>query len=173
MEPSRWDNDTLASVVRVRYTKTIPSYYPYTSVSATAQPPPGSTLVPSPSGGSSGTPSWVAPVLGVVLGLIAFGVLVAVVLLWRRRQRIKHHGSRSDSSTAGFNGNRIMSWLQGTPTSKTGTVATATHGPSSVSGGTTALGSTGELSNKEATMPQETAGTEIHELPGIFIPSFS
>ncbi|KAI9888122.1 MAG: hypothetical protein M1823_000057 [Watsoniomyces obsoletus] len=172
VEPSRWDNDTLASLMRFRYTKTIPSYYPYPSVSATASPPPGSTLVPSPAARSSGTPSWIAPVLGVVLGLLAFGVLVAALLLWRRRRRIKRHGSSSDGSTTGTS-RGIIPWLQGTRLARADTVTTATNGHSSISGGTTALGSTGELSTKEAAMaPQETAGTEIHELPGTLVSLF-
>jgi hypothetical protein len=115
-------------------------------------------------------------VLGVVLGLMAFAAIIGGLLWWRRRRRRQRHrssskgtSSRSDASTSGFNRHRILSWMQATPPARAHTVTSA-GGPSSVSAGTTALASNGELSPKqEHVFVQEAEATEIHELPGIYL----
>ncbi|KAI9903894.1 hypothetical protein N3K66_000423 [Trichothecium roseum] len=72
-----------------------------------------------------GLPGWVAPVLGVILGLIAITTAVVFLCLYRRRKIFKN---RSSVSSAHDNGPWILSWLKGqsnyTGTEKAPTVTT-------------------------------------------------
>lgn len=72
-----------------------------------------------------GLPGWVAPVLGVILGLIAVTTAIVFLCLYRRRKIFKN---RSSVSSAHDNGPWILSWLKGqsnyTGTEKAPTVTT-------------------------------------------------
>ncbi|KAL9111128.1 MAG: hypothetical protein Q9227_004391 [Pyrenula ochraceoflavens] len=110
--PQSSGNEALANLFNQRYTKTIKPWYPYNPTS----PSPSSTNTPPGVSVShdGGLASWVAPVLGVVLGLIAISILVVLFLLWRRRRLIKRRSSYATSVT-GSNTNRIMRWVNGMP----------------------------------------------------------
>ena len=160
-----------------KYTKPIPKYYPYSSVIVDPTVDPSGTALPTsvPTAGSrsSGTPSWIGPLLGVVLGLLVFGAVLAGLLLWRRRRRGGGRGRGSNASTTGPNRyHHILAWRRATASAKAPTVTT-TEPTSSLSAGTTALNSTGDLSYKaldaasqEAPEAQESGGVPIYELDG-------
>lgn len=158
-EPSEWADAALRPLFAAEYTKTIPTYYPYSAATPTDSP----TVVPNAGGQGSGTPSWVAPVLGVVLGLLGVSaILFGVFWYCRRHRRYERRGSHA--STSGLR-SRIEAWMQGTPAPKAPTV-TSTEEPPSASGGLTDLGSSGELvpPNVPAPLVTEAEGTALVEL---------
>lgn len=104
--PSGWATSGLASVFNTPYATTkLQTYYPYSSMG-----PGNGTRGELNGGGGGGTPSWLAPVLGVVLGLVFVTAVVVGVLLYRRRRLLKKE-TPSEGSTD-ENGNRILSWVR-------------------------------------------------------------
>ncbi|XXG99294.1 hypothetical protein Hte_005631 [Hypoxylon texense] len=105
--PSGWQTPGLASVFATPYATTkLTTYYPYSTVGAAN----GTRGELDNDGGGGGTPSWLGPVLGVVLGLVFITAVVVAVLLYRRRKLLTKK-TESEHSTD-ENGNRIASWLQ-------------------------------------------------------------
>ncbi|KAL2024610.1 hypothetical protein VTK56DRAFT_7653 [Thermocarpiscus australiensis] len=124
--PSGWDSDGLASVFATPYaTSKITTYYPYPSVGPTDNTNPSVPIpTPAPDDGG-GVPSYLAPVLGSVLGLVFLTVVALLIFLWRRRKVLR--GDPSEAETEDTNGHRIKSWLRGQPSeAKAPTVTTAT-----------------------------------------------
>lgn len=116
--PSGWATPALASVFVTPYNMSkIAKYYPYGS-----QGSENGTTGPV-KGSKGGTPSWVAPVLGVVLGLVFLTAIAVAILLYRRRKLWwKNRGTTatpSDDHT-----HRIRSWLIGTGGEKAPTITT-------------------------------------------------
>jgi len=104
-----WDEAGLGSVFAKPYDRSkIATYFPYASAE-TDQP--GRTDLVNQGGGN--LPSWVAPVLGVVLGLVFLSALVVGILLFRRRKLLKRNGGTTTVTTADDNGGRILSWIRG------------------------------------------------------------
>lgn len=104
--PTGWADDELAAVFATPYeTSKLKSYYPYAPDSDTDP-----NRVDTGSGGN--LPSWVPPVLGVVLGLVFITAIVVAVLLYRRRRLLKG-GGIGHSSHPDEQGNRIISWIRG------------------------------------------------------------
>ncbi|KAI0532608.1 hypothetical protein GGR58DRAFT_161003 [Xylaria digitata] len=109
--PTGWATPALASVFATKYpTSKLTTYYPYAS-----QGPGNSTRSDwnNPSKGGGGTPSWVAPVLGVVLGLVFLTAIAVGILLWRRRGLLSKRNSGSDSVPYDRH-HRIRKWLNST-----------------------------------------------------------
>ncbi|KAI9828517.1 MAG: hypothetical protein M1826_006054 [Phylliscum demangeonii] len=168
-QPATWADAALSSLFAAAYSKTVPTYYPYASATTTRtdspQPTRVSTILPSPVPHSSGVPSWVGPVIGVIVGLIAVTAIFLALFVWYSRRVRKRGRGTSDAGTSGFR-YRIESWMQGTHPPKAPTITTATEGMMGMSMGTTALSSTGELSEKDVkNEPQEVSADQIHELP--------
>ncbi|KAI5861883.1 hypothetical protein GGS23DRAFT_117206 [Durotheca rogersii] len=117
--PTGWATSGLASVFATAYPTTkLATYYPYSSVG-----PGNSTREDYEANqGGGGTPSWVAPVLGVVLGLVFVTAVVVAVLLYRRRRLLKKSAG-SDQSTD-ENGNRVRTWMETQQGYKAPTVTT-------------------------------------------------
>ncbi|KAH7031070.1 uncharacterized protein B0I36DRAFT_349202 [Microdochium trichocladiopsis] len=114
-----WDEEDLGGIFAKAYDRNkITTYFPYAS--DTSEPPPRTDL----DVGSGGLPSWVAPVLGVVLGLVFLSALVVAILLYRRRKLLKRNGGTTTVSTADENGGRILSWIRGQHSEKAPTVMT-------------------------------------------------
>ncbi|KAI0871529.1 hypothetical protein GGS24DRAFT_492145 [Hypoxylon argillaceum] len=102
--PTGWDTPGLASVFATTYAASkITNYFPYTSQA----PANGTRGTYSDSKG--GTPSWVAPVLGVVLGLVFVTLVVVGILLYRKRQLFKKNGGSDNSGDESHN--FIRHWL--------------------------------------------------------------
>lgn len=110
--PAAWNTASLGSVFQTAYaTSKITTYYPYPAA-ATAT---GSAATPTSttkSKSSSSVPKFLAPLLGVVLGLLFVSSLVVGILLWRRRRLLKKNGGVGVGATD-EHGNRIMSWING------------------------------------------------------------
>ncbi|KAI9678265.1 MAG: hypothetical protein M1817_006210 [Caeruleum heppii] len=170
--PASWGDDALSALFTERYTKTIPSYYPYASLVATptdgSQPTRLSTSAPTPTTQSGGVPEWVGAVLGVVLGLVAITAILIGFLLYKRRKYIKRYGgSSSEAGSSSVRRNNIMAWMRDTPPSTTtkNAPSSSTDDPSCVSG-STALGSPhSEKSQFISSEPQEAPDGALHELP--------
>ncbi|KAK3390835.1 hypothetical protein B0H63DRAFT_123895 [Podospora didyma] len=120
-----WATTALAEVFATPYPTTkIKTFYPYASVAADNNTNPN--LPPSPSDSSSGggVPSFLPPVLGVVLGLVLLTMIGVLILLWRRRKLFK--AGMSDAGTEDTNGHRIMSWMRGQQTTSENKAPTVT-----------------------------------------------
>ncbi|KAI0479006.1 hypothetical protein GGR56DRAFT_690162 [Xylariaceae sp. FL0804] len=114
--PTGWATPALASVFASTYPASqLTTYYPYGTAGAVNNTRGGY----SGGGGGGGTPSWVAPVLGVVLGLVFLTAVAVAILLYRRRRLLRKNGGAgaAGSGTEGANSenrNRIVSWMHGT-----------------------------------------------------------
>jgi hypothetical protein len=160
--PSGWDSDGLASVFATPYPMSkITTYYPYTSVGPTNNTNP-SVPGPSDEDDGGGVPFYLAPVLGVVLGVVFLTVVAVLLLLWRRRRYLRR-GPMSEAETEDTNGHRIKSWLRGQPSEvKAPTITSYDYTPpSSTDVDTTAVPqrSIAEMMNTEVHAPVELPGT--------------
>lgn len=109
--PATWDTSSLGSVFQTAYaTSKITTYYPYPAATTTGSASTPTSTTKDKSG--SGVPKFLAPLLGVVLGLLFLSSLVVGILLWRRRRLLKKNGGVSVVATD-EHGNRIMSWING------------------------------------------------------------
>lgn len=105
-----FSNNTLESLLQTPYTRTINKYYPYSPASSS----PGTSSVPTAIPHSGGLAKWVAPVLGVVLGLIVLSIIVVLILLYRRRKILRRKSVTSSHAGSSSN-NRILNWVNGMP----------------------------------------------------------
>ncbi|KAL0933343.1 kelch repeat protein [Colletotrichum truncatum] len=112
---SGWSNPSLAAIFATPYvTSKINTWYPYTEDKATPRPTvPGDSDNQGGGGGGGGTPKWVAPVLGVVLGLVFITAILVGFCLWRRRKILRR--GNGTATTTDDNGSRIISWIRGQP----------------------------------------------------------
>lgn len=110
--PASWDTSSLGDVFQTAYaTSKITHYYPYQEATSTGSSP-GSTSTTKGNSGGSSVPKFLAPLLGVLLGLLFLTSLVVGILVWRRRRLLKKNGGASEMATD-EHGNRIMSWING------------------------------------------------------------
>ncbi|KAI9824064.1 MAG: hypothetical protein M1832_002132 [Thelocarpon impressellum] len=169
LAPSKWSDNTLSDLFGAKYTKPLPTYHPYASITVSPNDPANPTrlptTVPTPLAKSGGVPKWVAPVLGVVLGLIALTAAAVCFILFRRRKYLKQHGATSDAGMS--TGNRIMNWIP-FPPPKAATVTTSED--TSDSSGVTAVGEPGSEKQIQAVYPvangsaHEAASSPVHEM---------
>ena len=110
----------------------------------------------------SGTPSYLAPVLAVVLGLFFITLIILAVLLWRRRKYAKSNGTGTQSE-AGTMDSRfwVANWLRGTPNIDTKAPTVTTDQTDE-----TYPTSPYDYENDRPDM-QEVAGTQVHEMMGM------
>lgn len=108
-----WASTDLAAVFRTRYDAAkIKTFYPYGLEASTNNTNP--SVPPPVEKTSGGTPAFLAPVLGVVLGLMFVTMLVVLALLWRRRRLFRRRASMSEAGmTEDSNKYRILSWMRG------------------------------------------------------------
>ncbi|KAK4235846.1 hypothetical protein C8A03DRAFT_17452 [Achaetomium macrosporum] len=170
--PSGWDSDELASVFATQYPMSkITAYYPYASVGPANNTNPN---VPAPSAQDEGggVPSYLPPVLGVVLGVVFLTVVAVLILLWRRRRYLRR-STMSEAETEDTNGHRIKSWLRGQPSEvKAPTITSYDYTPPSSTDVDT-LGvpqlSIAEMMNTEVhapvELPDNSPPAELHDNP--------
>ncbi|CAM1511639.1 Fc.00g091520.m01.CDS01 [Cosmosporella sp. VM-42] len=109
--PSGWATSALGDVFATTYDKAkITTYYPYQPATSTDRPNLDNPDDGSKKKGGSGLPKWVAPVLGVVLGLMFVTGCLVLFCLWRRRKIFK---SRSSDAGTEDTGMRIVNWMRG------------------------------------------------------------
>jgi hypothetical protein len=182
--PASWSNSKLSTLFGTAYDSSkIKKWYPYASTAPVNTTRPD---VPSQdnNNGGSGVPTWLAPVLGVVLGLVFLSAIFVAVLLWRRRRYLKRAGDDSLTGTSDANRHRILSWVRGND----GKAATVTsedpsstdfgdegHGVAGANGARwsgntvgsgTGVGVGGYGQQQQMVQITEAGGTMIHEMPG-------
>lgn len=108
-----WASTDLAAVFRTKYdVAKIKTFYPYALEASTNNTNP--SVPPPVEKTSGGTPAFLAPVLGVVLGLMFVTMIVVLALLWRRRRLFRRRASMSEAGmTEDSNKYRILSWMRG------------------------------------------------------------
>lgn len=167
-----WSTSALGDIFDTKYDmKKIQEYWPYNKAVSTGRPRldnPGDTDEGKDGNGGSGLPKWVAPVLGVVLGLMLVTGILVVFCLWRRRKIFKNRTSDYGTEDPG---SRIRSWIRGQHNEKAPTVTTD---ESPVSPGTE-IASTVQITGLSpspagtpayTSSPAEVADTQIHEMAG-------
>ena len=152
-------NPNLATLFGTKYNTTkITNWYPYAPAAVNTTVP---TPLPSPVPKSSGTPAYLAPVLGVVLGLFFVTLLVLAFLLWRRRKYLKSNtgGTQSEVGTMD-NRHWVANWLRSTPADAKAPTVTTDDTPMTPyeDGEYGSVGDRGPV--------QEVAGTQVHEMMG-------
>ncbi|KAF4450892.1 hypothetical protein F53441_6031 [Fusarium austroafricanum] len=167
-----WSTSALKDIFDTKYDmKKIRDYWPYNKAVSTGRPRLDSGGDSSDdnnkSGGGSGLPNWVAPVLGVVLGLMFVTGALVIFCLWRRRKIFKNRSSDDGTEDPG---SRIRSWIRGQHNEKAPTVTTdetPTSPGTEVASTTRFVG----LSPSPAVdtpvspaSPAEVADTQIHEM---------
>lgn len=152
--PSGYSNSSLASLFSTSYnTSKITNWYPYNASQTTVNNRP--TLLPTIVAHNSGTPKYLAPVLGVVFGLIALLIILTLILLWRRRQYLSSVHAQSEERTMD-NRFRVSDWLWGTPPDAKAPTSTTDEVPLSPD------------EDYRHNMP-EVAGNQVHEMMGAFL----
>lgn len=147
-----WSDHNLSDLFQTKYTQQITQYYPY-PVNTTISSSPS----PTPVAASSGTKKWVAPVVGVICGLIGLTLIIVIILLFRRRRLLKRH-SPDGSSTSGQNTSRIIRWVNGMPNN-------------SVPKGEPSVASTEvEETNVSSPFTGELAGSQRYEMSAVEAP---
>lgn len=136
MSPDSWSDTALADVFAASYTKTIETYYPYSSTNT--------TTIPSPDdgGGGDGFPGWAGAIIGVVLGVLLLAGLFAFWFIRRRKRK----GSRREGSVSG-RGSRVTQWVHAG--------AFAAPGPKDPDNSTTVSGG---FTNESTVAPSEQNG---------------
>ncbi|CAG8960882.1 hypothetical protein HYFRA_00002419 [Hymenoscyphus fraxineus] len=111
--PSGFSNSSMIALFNTKYdTSKIKTWYPYhlapsNDVNSTTILP---SAVPKP---SNGTPGYLAPVLGVVLGLIFISLLALAIYLWRRKKYFKPNGTATQSEQGTLDNRRwVTNWLR-------------------------------------------------------------
>ncbi|KAJ0284085.1 hypothetical protein COL940_004277 [Colletotrichum noveboracense] len=167
-----WADPSLSAVFAAEYTTKINTWYPYTEAKETDRP-----IVDDPgngnnNGGSGGTPKWVAPVLGVVLGLVFITGILVGFCLWRRR-KVLRQGNGTATATDD-NGSRIISWIRGQPSepAKAPTVTTE-ETPSTLDMAEVRTPPPAPAVSPAPVIAHEMADDHIAELPGKYLPSTS
>jgi len=112
-------------------------------------------------------PTWVGPVLGVVIGLIVAATLIIGWLLYRRRQYKSAYGS----TVTDPGNNRVLKWMYGThmPPPKGSTTGTSTElgtNEKHFSGGTWSDAGMSASARSPSSATHEAAGFQVHELDG-------
>ncbi|KAF7890166.1 hypothetical protein EAF00_008482 [Botryotinia globosa] len=109
-------NSSMTELLGTAYNTTkITNWYPYTPASST--PPNNRTTLPTPIVTKSGTPSYLGPVLGVVLGLFFITLLILGFIIYRRRKifGLSPADRQSEAGTLYENRRRTLRWLYSTP----------------------------------------------------------
>ncbi|KAG0649494.1 Kelch repeat-containing [Hyphodiscus hymeniophilus] len=152
--PNGFANSSLNAVFKQSYNATkITTWYPYQPATSS---PTSRPTVPVTAVRKSGTPSYLAPVLGVVLGLFFITLFILGCLLYRRRKflRINNGSSPSENGTMS-NHFWVSNWLRATPADAKAPTVTTDETPTSPY-------------EYERPDMQEVGGTQVHEMMGMF-----
>jgi hypothetical protein len=159
--PTITSNSTLIGLFKDEYnTSKITTWYPYHAAPTATN---NRTTLPSVVAKSSGTPSFLAPVLGVILGLVFLTCLVVAIMLYRRRQILRVNGAATQSEMGTVDNRRwVVNWLRGTPVDAKAPTLTTDETPSSPYE---------EDHPPMLPMPPEIGGGQVHEMMGMPFPS--
>ncbi|KAF5019644.1 hypothetical protein F66182_8348 [Fusarium sp. NRRL 66182] len=166
-----WSTSALGDIFDTQYdTDKIETYWPYGKATSTGRPELGNdddSNNDDGGSGGSGLPKWVAPVLGVVLGLMLVTGILVVFCLWRRRKIFRNRSSDYGTEDPG---SRIRSWIRGQNNEKAPTVTTD---ETPASPGTEIISTARAVNSMPSqadtlaypSSPAEVADTQIHEMP--------
>ncbi|KUJ10397.1 uncharacterized protein LY89DRAFT_689663 [Mollisia scopiformis] len=114
--PSGFANASMTGLFGAAYnTSKITTWYPYHAAASTSPPGNITTITPTPKSGS-GTPSYLGPVLGVVLGLFFLTLAIVAFLIWRRRHLFRSSAAGGQSENGTMDNRRwVTNWLRATP----------------------------------------------------------
>ncbi|TVY36673.1 Kelch repeat-containing protein, partial [Lachnellula subtilissima] len=128
--PSGFSDNSLTALFASPYNSSkIVDWYPY---NPSTTPDSRTTILPTSVAKSGGTPSYLAPVLGVVLGLFFVTLLIIAFLLWRRRRIFKQNGTGTQSEAGTLDNRRwVTNWLRATPVDAKAPTVTTDDTPSS------------------------------------------
>ncbi|KAJ5051966.1 uncharacterized protein L3040_001727 [Drepanopeziza brunnea f. sp. 'multigermtubi'] len=134
----------------------ITNWYPYQEASPgnTTRP----TLPPISGSKSSGTPGYLAPVLGVVLGLFLTTLTVLAILLYRRRKTLRRSTGRPSEAGTMDTRNWVANWLRSTPVDAKAPTMTTDE----------SVGN--PYSEKRLDLP-EMGGRQVHEMMDTSVPA--
>ncbi|TVY88458.1 Kelch repeat-containing protein [Lachnellula willkommii] len=161
--PSGFANSSLTAVFASPYNASkIVQWYPYTP--STTPDNNRTTILPSAVAKSGGTPSYLAPVLGVVLGLFFVTLLVLAFLLWRRRRIFRQNGTGTQSEAGTLDNRRwVTNWLRATPVDAKAPTVTTDETQSSPY--------EEDVSRADRVYIPEMAGKEVHEMMDTSMPT--
>jgi hypothetical protein len=145
-------NATMIALFQQQYnTSKITTWYPYQAATTSSTPRPTlPSVVPKP---GSGTPSFLAPVLAVILGLVFITVLVVGIMLWRRRRLLSVMGTATQSENGTVDPRRgVLGWLRAVPADAKAPTITTEETPSS------------PYDDENPYMPPEIGGGQVHEM---------
>ncbi|KAK4683263.1 hypothetical protein QC764_123530 [Podospora pseudoanserina] len=102
----------LASVFATKYDNTkINAYYPYAREAQVNNTNPIVPPVTSEEAQGGGTPSWLGPVVGVVVGLVVLTLIGVGVFLWRRRKYLGPDAETKSEARTENTRTRVMNWI--------------------------------------------------------------
>ena len=152
--PNGFSNSSLNAVFKQSYnTSKITAWYPYQSTTPTSHP----TASVSAVSHASGTPTYLAPVLGVVLGLFFITLIILAFLLYRRRKFLRLNNSTNPSENGTMNNHFwVSNWLRATPADAKAPTITTDETP---------------MTPYEDERPNthEVGGTQVHEMMGTLL----
>jgi hypothetical protein len=151
--PSVSSNATMLALFQDQYnTSKIITWYPYAE---SPTPTNNRTILSTPIAKSSGTPKFLAPVLGVILGLVFVTCLVVAIMLYRRRKILRVSGNGTQSEAGTMNNRRWVDlWLRSTPADAKAPTVTTDETPSS------------PYDEDRPYMPPEIGDGQVHEMMG-------
>jgi hypothetical protein len=158
--PSGFANQSMTALFGSAYNASkITTWYPYAATETNNNN--RTTLLPTPVAGKSGTPSYLAPVLGVVLGLFFITLIVLAVLLYRRRKLLRMSGTATQSEAGTMDNRRwVTSWLRSTPADAKAPTVTTDETPMS-----------SYEEEPHSSLPHnvpEMGGGQVYEMDGMF-----
>lgn len=163
--PSGWAARGLGEIFGESYDmKKIATYGPYNTTESTDRPNLPNDGDDDGGGGGGGLPSWVGPVLGVIIGLIVIITGTVLFCLWKRRGIFRHRSSEGGTEDAGM---RIVSWMRGQHPEK-GTTLTSTDESPASPDMTQVHGIRGHLHHGRTSVATGTATTAT--TPGLELP---
>ncbi|KAE8450477.1 hypothetical protein EG329_006207 [Mollisiaceae sp. DMI_Dod_QoI] len=132
--PSGFANSNMTSLFGTSYNSSkITTWYPYKAATTTSPPNniTTTTSTPPPKNGS-GTPSYLGPVLGVVLGLFFLTLAIVAFLIWRRRHLFRSSAAGGQSENGTMDNRRwVTNWLRSTPADAKAPTITTDETPTS------------------------------------------
>ncbi|KAK0712214.1 hypothetical protein B0T21DRAFT_297528 [Apiosordaria backusii] len=102
----------LASVFATPYDKTkIKTYYPYPAEPQVNNTNPNAPPAATEGAQGGGTPSWLGPVVGVVVGLVVITLIGVGIFLWRRRKYLGPDAATKSEAGTENTRTRVMNWI--------------------------------------------------------------
>ncbi|KAF4637195.1 hypothetical protein G7Y89_g887 [Cudoniella acicularis] len=113
---SGFSNSSMTALFGTSYNSSkITTWYPYQAAATNTSSKP--TITPTIiASSSSSTPAYLAPVLGVVLGLIVISLIILGIVLFKKKRLLKLNGNATQSEIGTINNNKwVTNWLRSTP----------------------------------------------------------